>query len=246
MTKQYLRIENVSKTYSEKINSVTALLDIGLSVEKGEFVCIVGSSGCGKSTLLRLICGLDNDYTGSIHINGKRVIAPGLHCGIVFQEHRLLPWLTVEENIGFALQRQSKAQKKELIEKYLTLVGLTGKGKFYPGQLSGGMAQRVSIARALVNQPEILLLDEPLGALDALTRQDMQEEIRRIWRQDQTTMIMVTHDIGEAIYLGTRVVVMSSKQGRVRKMFDLRCIETKNQADPEFIRLRQEIYREIS
>ena len=245
MTKQYLHIENVSKTYSENANSVTALLDVGLSVEKGEFVCIVGASGCGKSTLLRLICGLDNDFTGSIHINGKQVSAPGLHCGIVFQEHRLLPWLTVEENIGFALHRQSKAQKKELIEKYLTLVGLPGTEKFYPGQLSGGMAQRVSIARALVNQPEILLLDEPLGALDALTRQSMQEEIRRIWRQDQTTMIMVTHDIGEAIYLGTRVVVMSSEQGRIRKTFDLRSIEAKDQANPEIIQLRQEIYREI-
>ena len=245
MTKQYLHIENVSKTYSETANSVTALLDVGLSVEKGEFVCIVGASGCGKSTLLRLICGLDNDFTGSIHINGKQVSAPGLHCGIVFQEHRLLPWLTVEENIGFALHRQSKAQKKELIEKYLNLVGLPGTEKFYPSQLSGGMAQRVSIARALVNQPEILLLDEPLGALDALTRQSMQEEIRRIWRQDQTTMIMVTHDIGEAIYLGTRVVVMSSEQGRIRKTFDLRSIEAKDQANPEIIQLRQEIYREI-
>lgn len=245
MTKQYLHVENVSKTYSENANSVTALLDVGLSVEKGEFVCIVGASGCGKSTLLRLICGLDNDFTGSIHINGKRVSALGLHCGIVFQEPRLLPWLTVEENIGFALHRHSKAQKKERIEKYLNLVGLPGTEKYYPGQLSGGMAQRVSIARALVNQPEILLLDEPLGALDALTRQSMQEEMLRIWRQDQTTMIMVTHDIGEAIYLGTRVVVMSSEQGRIRKTFDLRGIEAKDPASPEFIQLRQDIYHEI-
>ena len=246
MTEQYLHIENISKTYSENANSVTALQNIDLLVEKGEFVCIVGASGCGKSTLLRLICGLDNDYTGSIHINGKRVTAPSLHCGIVFQEHRLLPWLTVEDNIAFALHRRSKQQKKELTEKYLALVGLPGTGKFYPGQLSGGMAQRVSIARALVNQPEVLLLDEPLGALDALTRQGMQEEIRRIWRQDKTTMIMVTHDIGEAIYLGTRVAVMSPRPGRIKKMFDLSDTDVKSQTDSEFIRLRQEIYREIA
>ncbi len=165
---RYLHIANVSKTYAKNTNVVPALQNIELSVGKGEFVCIVGMSGCGKSTLLRIICGLDGDYTGHIEINDKQITAPSLHCGIVFQEHRLLPWLTVEENIDFALHQRNKVQKNNLIERYLALVGLTGKENFYPSQLSGGMAQRVSIARALVNQPEILLLDEPLNSLDGV------------------------------------------------------------------------------
>lgn len=246
MIKQYLRIENVGKTYDEGVRNVTALQGVGLTVEKGEFVSIVGASGCGKSTLLRLICGLDNDYTGSIHVNGKRVTAPGLHCGMVFQDHRLLPWLTVEENIDFALNGRSKAQRNELIGEYLSLVGLSGAEKFYPSQLSGGMAQRVAIARALVNQPEILLLDEPLGALDAISRRNMQTEIRRIWRQAKTTMIMVTHDINEAMFLGTRVAVMSSRPGRIRKIFEISGHAAHDPASLEFIRLQQEIYDEIA
>ena len=137
MIKQYLRIENVGKTYDEGARNLTALQGVGLTVEKGEFVSIVGASGCGKSTLLRLICGLDNDYTGSIHVNGKRVTAPGLHCGMVFQDHRLLPWLTVEENIDFALHGRSKSQRKELVGEYLSLVGLSGAEKILPGPAVG-------------------------------------------------------------------------------------------------------------
>ena len=244
--KDYLRIENVSKTYDIKKNIVTALKNVDLTIKKDEFVSIVGSSGCGKSTLLRIICGLDTRYIGNIYINGKKVTAPSLDCGIVFQDPRLLPWLTVEENIDFALNNHTKAQRKELIKKYLSLVGLSGTEKFYPNQLSGGMAQRVSIARALVNQPKILLLDEPLGALDALTRLKMQREILRIWEQERTTMIIVTHDIEEAVYLGTRVIVMSSRPGTIKKQFVVPGSVEKCQTDASFIRLRSEIYNEIA
>lgn len=245
-TEPYLCIENVSKTYENKNSAMETLQDINLAVEQGEFVCIVGASGCGKSTLLRLICGLDVDYTGSIRMNGKSVKKPGLHCGIVFQEHRLLPWLTVGENIGFALHHHSPKQKNELIAKYLELVGLSGTEEMLPGQLSGGMAQRVSIARALVNEPDILLLDEPLGALDALTRLKLQAEISRIWCEAQTTMIMVTHDIAEALYLGTRVAVMSPRPGRIKAVLDSSAVRRQSQTEPEFVRLQQAIYREIA
>lgn len=245
MTEAYLRLRGIHKTYDDHNNAVTVLRDLDLDVARGEFVSIVGASGCGKSTLLRLICGLDRDYSGSIELNGKPLNTPSRQCGMVFQEHRLLPWLTVGENIGFALHRRSKAEKQALTAQYLALVGLSGTEDLYPAQLSGGMAQRISIARALVNQPEILLLDEPLGALDALTRLNMQEELRKIWRRNQTTMIMVTHDIGEAIYLGTRVVVMSCRPGRIKKTVDLPTGITKKQTDLETVRLRQEIYREL-
>ena len=244
--KAYLRIEKVSKTYTVKKHNVTALQELDLAVAKDEFVSVVGASGCGKSTLLRIICGLDTEHSGNVYVNGRKVTAPGLHCGIVFQEHRLLPWLTVAENIEFALNNHTKAQKKELIEKYLALVELSGTEKYYPNQLSGGMAQRVSIARALVNQPEILLLDEPLGALDALTRLNMQKEILHIWKKEKTTMIMVTHDIEEAIYLGTRVIVMSPRPGKIKKEFIIPDNVNKCQTDEQFIRLRREIYHEIS
>jgi len=243
---EYLRIEHVSKTYQVKKHIVTALQEVDLSVKKDEFVSIVGASGCGKSTLLRIICGLDTEYSGNVYLSGNKVTAPSLNCGLVFQEHRLLPWLTVAENIELALNNHTETQKKELIAKYLALVDLSGTEKFYPNQLSGGMAQRVSIARALVNQPEILLLDEPLGALDALTRLNMQKEILRVWKQERTTMIMVTHDIEEAIFLGTRVIVMSPRPGTIKKEFIIPDGVSKCQTDAEFINLRREIYHEIS
>ncbi|HOR22013.1 MAG TPA: ATP-binding cassette domain-containing protein, partial [Ruminococcus sp.] len=157
-------------------------------------------SGCGKTTLLRLIAGLETDYEGDILLNGKRVDGPGLDRGVIFQDHRLLPWLTIEENLALGLT-EDKTQIKSLVKQYLQKVDLDGFGNSYPRQLSGGMSQRASIARALIRQPDILLLDEPLGALDALTRYSMQEELEKIWLNNNTTMIMITHDIEEAVYL---------------------------------------------
>ncbi|TWH48723.1 ABC transporter ATP-binding protein [Sporomusa sp. KB1] len=242
----YVRIENVSKTFQVKTNKIVALKNISLTIAKDEIVSIVGASGCGKSTLLRLICGLEIEYEGKISINGSKLSGPSRGVGVVFQEHRLLPWLTVEQNIHLAINHFTKMQKKELVTKYLELVDLPGTEKYFPHQLSGGMAQRVAIARALISKPEILLLDEPLGALDALTRKNMQKEILHIWEKEKITMIMVTHDIDEAIFLGSRIIVMTPRPGTIKRDIAVPPSVVKDYTDAEFMRLRNEIYHEFS
>ncbi|MDR1425247.1 MAG: ABC transporter ATP-binding protein, partial [Azoarcus sp.] len=215
-----LEIRAVSKSYDIAGRLSLPVLDkASFTVEAGAFVSIVGPSGCGKSTLLRLIMGLDTGYQGEILLDGERVRGTSLNRGIVFQDHRLLPWLTLEQNIALALENSpgASAAKGKAVQAHIDLVGLGGFEKAYPHQLSGGMAQRAAIARGLVNQPEILLLDEPLGALDALTRLRLQEELQRIWRVEGVSMILVTHDVEEAIFLSNRVVVMSANPGRVVK-----------------------------
>jgi sulfonate transport system ATP-binding protein len=238
-----LQIENVSKTFIVSGGRVQALCHIDLNVERGEFVSIVGASGCGKSTLLRLILGLDTEYEGAIRLDGRRIERPGLDRSIVCQEHRLLPWLTVEANVGAAL-RQIKlngAEKRARVREQLGLVGLESFAKAYPAQLSGGMAQRVAIARALVTTPEFLLLDEPLGALDALTRLRLQDELLRIVRNQGATAILVTHDVDEAVYLGDRIVIMNPHPGRVATVLPIANGMSRDRSDPEFIRLRDEV-----
>ena len=242
---QHVVITNLSKTYRNRECEMPALQDVSLSVARHEFVSIVGASGCGKSTLLRLVCGLDSEYTGQITVGGKRVAGAGLDRGIVFQEHRLLPWLTVRENIAFALPGRRSEEQDRMIAAHLDMVGLAGFEKAYPGQLSGGMAQRVAIARALVNRPEILLLDEPFGALDALTRLKLQQEFLSIWQREKTTIIMVTHDIEEAVYLGDRVVVMSDRPGTVRREYLVHLPRPRNRSDAAFQQLRRDIFREF-
>ena len=242
----HVAITNISKTYKKQDSDVLALNGITLNVSRNEFLCIVGASGCGKSTLLRIISGLDKEYNGAVSIGGTRISGPGLDRGIVFQEHRLLPWLTVQENMEFALQTGTQAEKAKLIADYLKLVGLVGFEKAYPAQLSGGMAQRVAIARALVNRPEILLLDEPFGALDALTRLKLQQEVLDIWENEKTTMIMVTHDIEEAVYMGDRVIVMSERPGTIKKEFVVDLLRPRNRSGMAFQQLRKEIYLEFN
>ncbi|MBP2632782.1 MAG: ssuB [Firmicutes bacterium] len=239
----YVSIQQLSKSYQIKNRLVVALKNICLCVAKHEFVSIIGTSGCGKSTLLRIVCGLDTDYSGKVIVNGNIVVGAGLNCGMVFQEHRLLPWLTVAENITFALHDKTKTEKVRLVEQYLDLVGLQGVEGFYPKQLSGGMAQRVAIARSLVNKPNLLLLDEPLGALDALTRLKMQQILLRIWEKEKTTMLMVTHDIDEAIYLGNRVVLLSESPGTIKKEFLIP--KGIDRSDTAFVKMRDEIYHEF-
>ncbi|WP_346354750.1 ABC transporter ATP-binding protein [Azotosporobacter soli] len=241
----HLTVSGLYKTFDAKDGQVAVLENISLCVNEQEFIAIVGASGCGKSTLLRIIGGLEMDYQGSVALEGKRIAGPGLNRGIVFQEHRLLPWLTVEENIEFALQKGEKEEKEKLIKEHLALVGLTGFEKAYPGQLSGGMAQRVAIARALVNRPEVLLLDEPFGALDALTRLKMQQEILSIWEKEKTTMIMVTHDIEEALYLGDRVIVMSDRPGSIKREVIVDLPRPRERSDAKFMQLRKDIFREF-
>jgi sulfonate transport system ATP-binding protein len=240
-----LIIKKLHKSYKIDSDTVDVLEDINLTVRPGEFISIVGASGCGKSTLLRLIIGLEKNYQGEI-LNGDKLIkGPSADRGMVFQQARLFPWLTVEKNIEFGMVgKLSEVEKTKIIEEHIELVGLKGFEKAYPHQLSGGMQQRVSIARALVNRPDVLL-DEPFGALDALTRINMQQEILRIWETEKTTMILVTHDIDEAIYLGDRVLVMSNRPGKIKKNIPVELPRPRERNDYDFVRIRKEIYREF-
>lgn len=240
-----LLIKGLSKTFQQASGPVLALSEINLTIHKGEFVSIVGGSGCGKSTLLRIVAGFETDYVGEVTLDAKPIGKPGLDRGMVFQEHRLLPWLTVEQNIALGLNGLPPEVVRQRIDDHLELVGLSGFAKAYPAQLSGGMSQRVAIARALVNEPEILLLDEPFGALDALTKIQMQNEILRIWQAEKKTMILVTHDIDEAIFLGDHVVVMSSRPGTIRRILPVHLPRPRDRSSSDFMALRREIYGEF-
>ncbi|MFG1401027.1 ABC transporter ATP-binding protein [Xanthobacter sediminis] len=243
-TPGHLKIRDVSKTFAARGRPLVRVLShVSFDVAPGSFVSIVGPSGCGKSTLLRAIIGLDDDYQGEILLNEARIRGTSLSRGIVFQDHRLLPWLTLEQNIGLSLENSGWApkEKAETVREHIALVGLTGFEKAYPHELSGGMAQRAAIARGLVVRPEILLLDEPLGALDALTRVHLQEELQRIWEQEGTTMILVTHDVDEAIFLSDRVLVMAAKPGRVVEDLAIELPRPRDRADVAFVALKRRI-----
>ena len=207
-----LSIAHVGKTYP---NAVRALDGISLSVAPGEIVAVVGGSGCGKSTLLRLVSGLDSPTQGAVELDGDAITAPHEKIGIVFQEPRLLPWLTVADNVGFGLADRPRAERAERVARQLDRVGLTDKANVWPRELSGGQAQRVALARALVMRPEVLLLDEPFSALDAFTRVDLQDHLLDLWADGKPTLVVVTHDVDEAIVLADRVMVMRPAPGRV-------------------------------
>ena len=213
-----LKLDNVSKSFAkvEKDEITHALSSISLEMKSGEFISLVGTSGCGKSTILRLIAGLITPTVGTLSVNDKEITGPAPDRGMVFQRPTLFPWLTVEKNIGFSLKMQNKLKGNEQrVDHMLDLIGLKNFKDDYPGQLSGGMAQRVALVRTLINEPPILLLDEPLGALDAFTRMNMQDEILSAWRGRNQLAVMVTHDVDEAIYMGTRVIVMEPSPGRI-------------------------------
>jgi sulfonate transport system ATP-binding protein len=213
-----LSINGIGKTYP---NGTVAVRDVTLTIGAGEIVAIVGGSGCGKSTLLRLLSGLDHPTTGTIEVDGTRIVAPHPAVGIVFQEPRLLPWLTVENNVGFGLAHLPRAERKDRVHAALKRVGLPDYASRWPRELSGGQSQRVAIARALVARPSVLLLDEPFSALDAFTRVELQDHLLEIWADTRPTLVLVTHDIEEAVALASRVVVMRPLPGRVAQISDV-------------------------
>jgi NitT/TauT family transport system ATP-binding protein len=218
-----IAISGVSKTFDSASGAVHAVAGIDLSITEGEFVSIAGPSGCGKSTLLYMLGGFVPPSSGEMRVGGRAVVGPGIDRGIVFQEYALFPWLTVYDNIAYGLRRQGlpSTQIKATVERYVSLIGLEGFQDRYPRELSGGMKQRVALARTFAYEPDILLLDEPFGALDSQTREQMQDELLRLWRSTGKTILMVTHDVAEAVYLSNRVCVMSSRPGRIVRIFPI-------------------------
>ena len=243
-----LKLENVSKVFAKvESDGVThALQDVSTEMQSGEFVSLVGPSGCGKSTILRLVAGLITPTLGHVTVDGKEVDGPSPERGLVFQNPTLFPWLTVERNISFSLDmRGATVGKAEKVKHMLEITGLERFKSDYPAQLSGGMAQRVALVRTLINEPEILLLDEPLGALDAFTRMNMQDEILSIWTQRRQLALMVTHSIDEAVYMGTRVLVMEANPGRI--VADIKISEDfpRDRSSASFVEYRNEILNKL-
>lgn len=238
-----IKIQNVKKVFEQPSGPLEVLSDISLNIKEGEFVSIVGASGCGKSTLIRMIAGLETPTSGQIFIGDEKVKKPSVEIGLIFQESRLFPWLSVEKNIGFGIhEKMSRQERQKLIQNYIEVVELTGFEEAFPAQLSGGMQQRVSIARTIINQPSVLLLDEPFGALDALTRINMQNAILKIWEKEKTTMLLITHDIDEAIFLSDKIVIMSSRPGVVSKVIPVDIPKPRDRNSYDFINIRREIY----
>jgi len=239
-----VEVRNLTKVFHTDKGDVEALHDVSLDIERGGFVSIIGPSGCGKSTLLRIIGGLETEYDGQALFNGDAITGPGRERGFVFQDHRLLPWYSVRDNIRFALPRERK-HDEDLIQHNIDIVGLTGFEDALPKELSGGMAQRVAIARALANRPRILLLDEPFGALDAITKIKLQDQLLKVWQTEHVTMVIVTHDIDEAVYLGQRVVVMKPHPGEIKRVEHVDLGETRQRTGDRFNQAKDRIYGEF-
>ena len=240
-----LRVREVSKSFPAPDDPFTrrqALSDISLSIAAGELVSLIGPSGCGKSTLLRLIAGLDFADSGDLLIGSEPISEPGAERGLVFQDPNLFPWLTVRRNIEAGLvARGVLREKRNEVDEFMRLVALEAFGDAYPHHLSVGMAQRVALARALINHPKVLLLDEPLGALDAFTRMRMQDEVLRLWQTRRTTILFVTHDIDEAIYMSDRIMIMTQPPGRIDQTIANTLPRPRDRSSPEFLRLRGNI-----
>ena len=243
-----LKLENVSKVFAKvESDDVThALYNVNVQMESGEFISLVGPSGCGKSTILRLVAGLITPTLGTVSVNGAVVEGPDPNRGMVFQKPTLFPWLTVEKNIAFSLEMQGKLKgNEEKVQRMLNIIGLEQFKDDYPGQLSGGMAQRVALVRSLINEPDILLLDEPLGALDAFTRMNMQDEILNMWADTRQLALMVTHDVDEASYMGTRVLVMDANPGRIVAEIKIDGAFPRDRSSAQFVEYRNEILNQL-
>ena len=236
-----IQIRRVARSFG----AAAALAEVDLDVAERELVCILGPSGCGKSTLLNIVAGFLAPTTGTVLVDGRAVTGPGPERGVVFQEYALFPWLTVTGNVEFGplLQSRPAGERRRIVDRYLDLVGLRAHASKFPVQLSGGMKQRVAIARALANDPAIVLMDEPFGALDAQTRETLQDELARIQRVEHKTILFVTHSIREAVYLADRVVVMTSVPGRIKQIFPIKLPEARDRFAPEFTQYESDITR---
>lgn len=241
-----LELKNVSKAFyrSDTATITTAIKNINLKVQDGEFVSIVGPSGCGKSTILRLVAGLIRPTRGELILNGEEIDRPSPDRGMVFQHHTLFPWLTVEENVGYSLKNNhniSRENGQRQVDSLINMVGLDEFKNTYPHQLSGGMAQRVALIRTMISEPSVFLLDEPLGALDAFTRMTIQDELIGMWQRNKHIMMMVTHDVDEAIYMSSRVIIMAPRPGRIIEDLKINLPYPRNRMSDEFIDYRKHI-----
>lgn len=233
-----ITVKNVSRLFEDakRGKPVVALEDVNVEVARNEFLCLLGPSGCGKSTLLNMIAGFDQPTSGTVCVGGAEVQAPGSDRGVVFQQANLMPWLPVWENVAFHLKMLGapRAERRERAQRFIEMVGLTGFENHFPSELSGGMNQRVGIARALLMNPEVILMDEPFGALDEQTKMDMHGELIRIWRESRSTIVFVTHGIDEALALGTHVAVMSARPGRIRELLPIDLDRPRDSTSPRF------------
>lgn len=243
----FINLDSVTKTYHRRTDEVLALENVSLNAELGEFVCLLGVSGCGKSTLLQILAGLEPPTGGIVHFSGEPLTGPHQDASVVFQEHGLFPWMNVRKNISFNLKARgvSAAERAKISDQLIEIVGLRGFEDKYPHELSGGMRQRVGIARALTTNPKILLMDEPFGALDAQTRSIMQEELLRVWALHRPTVVFVTHSIDEAVFLADRIVIMTPRPGRIRRIIKIDLPRPRVTTAPQFNEYVREVLGEI-
>lgn len=242
-----LVLDNVGKLFqrADQDGLTHAIADVSFKAKEGEFISIVGPSGCGKSTMLRLIAGLIKPSFGSLSLDGENIEGPSVNRGMVFQKANLFPWLSVKENVSFASDLKKNTDNKQ-VESLIKKVGLEDFKNLYPNALSGGMAQRVSLIRTLINKPEIMLLDEPLGALDAFTRMNMQDLILDLWQEEKNLTIMVTHDVDEAIYMSTKVIIMQANPGRIKDIVDINLPYPRQRTSEQFTKYRNEILEKLN
>ena len=245
-----IEISGVTQEFEKKDGKFLALDTVNLNVEQNEFICVVGPSGCGKTTLLNIIAGLCKPTTGTVKVRGELVTGPGKGKGVVFQQYALYPWLTVEKNVEFGMRMKGvpKAERAEIAKKYIDLVGLSKFAKAYPTELSGGMKQRVAIARAYATAPEVLLMDEPFGALDAQTRAQLQENLLKTWEQERKTCFFITHDVEEAVLLATKIIIMSAGPGHITEIVPVTLPYPRTQQTKltsEFNELKNQIWNKV-